>query len=190
MTPTTPEPSSRRAQIIEAAADLLRLGDGKLTHRRVAEHAGVPLGSTTYYFTSLDDLVAAALEVLADEVDADLAESAELLASGDGSPESIARMFREYLTDSDRVRAEIAIYMAGVARPELAPISRRWFAGLVEVLGTLTDRRTATIMAVFVDGACMHAALQNEPLELGLIEDLTRSLMSPTTSSDTEEGKP
>lgn len=191
MTPTTRDPSNRREQIVVAAAELLCTGDGKLTHRKVAEHAGVPLGSTTYYFASLDDLVAAALQALAERVEADLAESAELLAASDGTPESVARLFHDYLTDGDRVRTEIALYLAAVTRPELAPLSHRWFTGLVDVLATLTDRRTATVMAVFVDGACMHAALQDEPLDLSLVEDLTRSLMlSAPTAPVPEEGKP
>ena len=37
-----------------------------MAHRAVAARAGVPLAATTYYFSSLDDLVEAALRSLAD----------------------------------------------------------------------------------------------------------------------------
>ena len=37
-----------------------------MAHRAVATRAGVPLAATTYYFSSLDDLVGAALSSLAD----------------------------------------------------------------------------------------------------------------------------
>jgi DNA-binding transcriptional regulator YbjK len=37
-----------------------------VAHRAVAARAGVPLAATTYYFTSLDELVAAALDSLLD----------------------------------------------------------------------------------------------------------------------------
>lgn len=174
---------SRRQQIVEAAADLLRDGDGKLTHRLVADRAAVPLGSTTYYFSSLDDLVAAALEHLAAQVDADLAETAATIAASDGTPEAIAAAFHEYLSDQDRVRTETALYIAAVTRPELIDLSRRWFDGIVEVLTDLTDRDSARLMAVFLDGACMHAAINDTPLELPLLEGLSRTLMSP--SADT-----
>lgn len=178
MATTKREPAQRRQQIVSAAAEMLRAGEPKLTHRRVAERAGVPLASTTYYFASLDELSAAAVQLLADEVDAGLAETADTLAAGDGSPEAVARFLHEYLTDRDRVRTEIALSVAGLSRPPLAGLARRWFDGLVDLLTPLTDRRTATQLAVFADGACLHAALEEQPLELALLEDLTRTLMA------------
>lgn len=53
----------RRAQIVEAAAAYaLEHGISALSHRQAAAAAQVPLGSTTYYFASLDELRAAAVE--------------------------------------------------------------------------------------------------------------------------------
>ena len=49
-----------------AAALLVEGGFGAVAHRAVAARAGVPLAATTYYFSSLDDLVGAALASLAD----------------------------------------------------------------------------------------------------------------------------
>lgn len=67
MAPTGPRrPSARgehrRRALVDAAADLL-LADGfsAVSHRAVASRAGVALAATTYYFTSLDDLLAAAV---------------------------------------------------------------------------------------------------------------------------------
>lgn len=56
---------ARRDAIVAAAAEIiLTQGPDALTHRAVAARAGVPLASTTYYFTSLDDLVGRAGEVV------------------------------------------------------------------------------------------------------------------------------
>ena len=50
--------SDRREQILRAALTLIAAeGVAGITHRRIAEEAGVPLGSTTYYFESLDQLL-------------------------------------------------------------------------------------------------------------------------------------
>ncbi|CAN5225668.1 TetR family transcriptional regulator [soil metagenome] len=55
----------RRQLLIEAAGQILEEdGFEAVRHRAVAERAGVPLGSTTYYFSSRDDLVVAALRGL------------------------------------------------------------------------------------------------------------------------------
>src|SRR5436190_15245629 len=62
-TKTTP---GRREQFLDAALRLIgRSGREAVTHRAVAEEAGVPLGSTTYYFDSRDDLLGQALEYVA-----------------------------------------------------------------------------------------------------------------------------
>src|SRR5262245_16062595 len=54
--PSAPLP--RREAILDAALLLIaERGTEQLTHRSVAEQAGVPLGSTTYYFASRDELV-------------------------------------------------------------------------------------------------------------------------------------
>ena len=58
--------SEKRALIIEATAQLvMEQGFSAVSHRAVAERAGVPLSATTYYFRSLDDLLTATVERLA-----------------------------------------------------------------------------------------------------------------------------
>ncbi|GED99224.1 TetR/AcrR family transcriptional regulator [Gordonia crocea] len=178
-------PADRRQQIIAAAAELLSDGTGgKLTHRVVAQRAGVPLGSTTYYFATLDDLVARAVEHLSAQVDADLDEVAAAIAASDRSPGAIAALMHEYLRDADRVRTEMAVYAAGIERPELRGLSRHWFDGLVAILAEFTDDETARLMSVFVDGVTLHASLYDEPLELSAIERITRLLLAGPTDSD------
>ncbi|MFI9105077.1 TetR/AcrR family transcriptional regulator [Streptomyces fildesensis] len=52
----------RRRRIIDAAIRVVgERGIAGLSHRSVAAEAGVPLGSTTYHFATLDDLLVAAL---------------------------------------------------------------------------------------------------------------------------------
>jgi len=57
----TPKGARRRSRLIEAAGELLLEGGfDAVRHRAVAERAQLPLASTTYYFGSLDDLMAEA----------------------------------------------------------------------------------------------------------------------------------
>src|SRR5436190_21785761 len=59
----TPKGERRRYALVSAAADLLSEGGFEaVRHRAVARRAGLPLASTTYYFSSLDDLIARAVE--------------------------------------------------------------------------------------------------------------------------------
>src|SRR5699024_9985940 len=67
LTARQPRGEQRRAALVAAAAALLVEGGfGAVAHRSVAARAGVPLAATTYYFSSLDDLVGAGLAELAD----------------------------------------------------------------------------------------------------------------------------
>ena len=62
-----PRGEQRRAALVASAGELLlERGFAAVSHRAVAGRAGVPLAATTYYFTSLDDLLLAAVEHLAD----------------------------------------------------------------------------------------------------------------------------
>ena len=58
----------RREEILRATLGLIGLrGADAVTHRAVAEAAGVPLSATTYYFASKDDLLGQALLLAARE---------------------------------------------------------------------------------------------------------------------------
>ena len=101
----------------------------------------------------------------------------ELLAHG-ATAEVIAGQLHRYLNDDDRVRTETALYVAGFENSELAALGRRWFDGLVRVLAIHVGPDTATAMAVFTDGAALHAVLHEQPLPLALIEQTARNLMA------------
>ena len=60
--PRRPRGEARRDRLVEATLALLeRDGLEAVTHRRVAELAGVPLAATTYYFGSKNELLQAAM---------------------------------------------------------------------------------------------------------------------------------
>ena len=48
----------RRERILAAALDLIaEEGVAGVSHRKIAARAGVPLGSMTYHFTGIDELL-------------------------------------------------------------------------------------------------------------------------------------
>lgn len=171
---------ARRRAIVRAAADLL-VEDGDLTHRRVAERAQVPLGATTYYFSSLEDLREAALELLAQEINDELIEIGRQAARTGGQPAVLAALLHAYLSDTAQVRIDAALYTAAVHRPALRPLATRWFEGFVDMLTAWTDPASARAIAMFVDGASLHALLQGEPLELDTLTRTLTVLMRPVS---------
>lgn len=168
------DPQARRRAIVRAAADLLvEGGGGDITHRRVAERAGVPLGATTYYFTSLDELREAGLQVLVDEIEEFIEHVRSASAGEPRGPEALARILHEYFSDTDQMRTDLALYGATIHRPELRPLALRWFDGMVELLSDWTDPATARLLAAFTDGITLHVMFRGEPVEL---DELTRAI--------------
>jgi AcrR family transcriptional regulator len=82
----------RKRRMAEAAARLL-ISDGPaaITHRRVAEAAGLAQGSGNYYFTSKQALYAAAVEGAEELRSREAQARAEALDARPRSPEQIAR---------------------------------------------------------------------------------------------------
>jgi TetR/AcrR family transcriptional regulator, regulator of biofilm formation and stress response len=112
----------RRQAILEAALRLIsQHGVGALTHRAVAEEAGVPLASTTYYFDSLDELLEGALQLFVDEEATRLTALAERLQGQELPPVEIARLFQAELEPD---AAQFELYVEAARRPSLREVAR------------------------------------------------------------------
>ncbi len=74
--------ASRRAILAAASAVIVDAGVSGLTHRAVAERAGVPLARVSYHFPTVDDLLAAATTHYLDDFDARLAAMAATTIAG------------------------------------------------------------------------------------------------------------
>lgn len=153
------DPEGRKRAIVEAATDLvLELGPSHVTHRKVAERAGVPLGATTQYFASLDDLIASALTALVEEYDAHLVTLAAELDRGVDPAHAIARYLLSYAAAPDRARAEAAFFVANIEAPALGALTDDWYARQHSLLTRHLSARAATAVETYGYGLCMQLA--------------------------------
>ncbi len=133
-----------------AAQVLVEEGFSALTHRAVASRAGVPLASTSYYFSSVDDLAEQALR------HATQAWLAESVAAFDALPGRIG-------TGPATARALLAVVTAGSGDPRsLAAMYERYLeAGRQDALRTLVvtaNGEVATLVARVLQRAGRRAA--------------------------------
>jgi DNA-binding transcriptional regulator YbjK len=134
-----PRGERRRQAILEATLALVgREGAGAVTHRKVAEEAGVPLAATTYYFASKDELVREALLYAAESDRATLDPLAAALETA-ADVGALATILADHVADwLGAGRAVLVshweISLEGARRPELAEISRAWTDGYIKVL--------------------------------------------------------
>ncbi|CAA0079503.1 HTH-type transcriptional regulator RcdA [Mycolicibacterium vanbaalenii] len=167
----TPKGERRRYALVSAAADLLCEGGfDAVRHRAVARRAGLPLASTTYYFSSLEDLIAKAVEHVGTRESVELRERVATLPRRRRGAESIADILVDLLVgDSPELITEQLIsryerLIACARQPGLRDIQRRILAqrtnAVVEVVersGRSVRAELLTALVCAVDGAVVAA---------------------------------
>ena len=127
-----PRGAARRDAILRAAIAVVGdLGPDALTHRAVAERAGVPLSATTYYFDSKDELFRDAVALAAAEEVDRLEQLVLHLAPQDLTPSGWAREVSQAVAadlamDPARPVAFYQFVLEAARRPELRTEVERW----------------------------------------------------------------
>ncbi|MFF4544473.1 TetR/AcrR family transcriptional regulator [Streptomyces sp. NPDC001435] len=151
----------RRQRIIDAAIRVVgKKGIAGLSHRSVAAEADVPLGSTTYHFTTLDELMVAALRQTNEGFAKALAGSGVLEDPGGELAAGLARVLGEWLGgDRPGVELEYELYLAALRRPALRPVAAEWTEETARRLAAHTDPVTARALLALMDGICLQVLL-------------------------------
>ncbi|WP_336641082.1 TetR/AcrR family transcriptional regulator [Microbacterium sp. USHLN272] len=178
------DPEARRREIVEAAAELIvEIGVDALTHRKVAARACVPLGATTQYFDTLDDLRDAALGFLVREIELRIEATRQAVESVGVTPEALARLITESLADARALETDRAVVTAAVHDPRVRELARRWSDQVVEFIAPVHGLDRAKAAAVFIDGVLWHAQISDDPLEERLIRDGLAGILTPGSTA-------
>lgn len=171
--------AARRRALTAAVVRLIgRGGIAAVDHRAVAAEAGVPLGSTTYYFASKAEMIATALESVADgEVERLRAQldGGALDVAPEAIPERVADVFL-HAWGADRLThlAQFELFMGAARSPDLRPAAERWDRAYRELLTVALERagapdpdRRARILGSGLAGLLLdHVAVDGPPDEL------------------------
>jgi DNA-binding transcriptional regulator YbjK len=151
---------SRRDLLIDTALEVIaEHGVAGTTHRRVAAAAGVPLGSTTYYFADLGDLFRAAFGRLADQV----SERFEARLAPARTPVEAIDAITDYILNDLEDPREAALsyefYAYAIRHPEVRSMVEAWFARSQLALGRYFDPETARLVDTMIEGLCTYRGL-------------------------------
>jgi DNA-binding transcriptional regulator YbjK len=164
----TPKGVRRRYALVSAAADLLCEGGfDAVRHRAVARRAGLPLASTTYYFSSLDDLIAKAVEHVGTREAEQLHTRVAALSRRKRGAESTADVLVDLLVgdgpgtrDAEQLISRYERYIACARQPSLRDVQRQIMKqrtdAVVEVVersGRCVKSELMTALVCAVDGA-------------------------------------
>lgn len=160
-----PRGAARRETLLEAVLRIVaEVGADAVTHRRVAEVAGLPLASTTYWFDSKEHLLTAALELAAER---DVGRLHALVAARSDETDPLAVALDAILeplqgnlqASRGSLVATYALLLEAARRPALQAVARRWTDAYLDMLGRLFEdagskqaRADAELLLAAADG--------------------------------------
>lgn len=185
---TTPKGEKRRFALVDAAADLLVEGGFEaVRHRAVAARAGVPLASTTYYFASIDDLTAAAVErcgarelaVMEERIDEVVHYARDVDATVELIVDMLVGVFEEGHGGREQLVNRYERFVAFARHPELRDVQRRLRTDLDALIVEVLDRSGRDVqpdglrrLVYVVDGAVVGALSEGDVDPKGLAREM------------------
>lgn len=151
----------RRNRIVDACLDVIaREGVAGTSHRRVASAADVPLGSMTYHFNGMEELLLEAFTRFADQAATEFHHLIEQATTTDEVRSAIANLINEDIaTNSRDLVLTHELYTLAARQPRFRAITERWLARNHETLLRHFDPATARILDALIEGLTLHRAL-------------------------------
>lgn len=170
----------RRDRIIEACLEVIATeGVGGTSHRKVAAVADVPLGSMTYHFSGMDDLIREALNRFAHDV----SDRFERRMSSTSGPQEAARavlaiITEDTLPDARELVLTQELYTLAARNPSYRDITDAWMARSRAALERHFDPATARLLDALIEGLSLHRALASEPGDDAVVAEAIRRITS------------
>lgn len=155
----------RQQHIIDAALRVIASrGVAGTSHRVVAAEAHVPLGSMTYYFDGMHDLLHQAFDQSASTVD----EACDAIALS---------IERDMLGNQRDLNINLEFYTLAARDLSFRDISDRWMSATQKVMGRFFDSETTVLLDAMIEGLTLHRALGGEPRNPQSIRDGIRRII-------------
>ena len=178
----TPKGERRRHALVRAAAELLCEGGFEaVRHRAVADRAGIPLASTTYYFSSLDELVGNAVEYLGAAEVVELRTSVKEIPRRRRGAEAAADVLVELLaaeTTREQLISRYERYIACARYPGLRGVERQLLQQRLDAVaeamarsGRLARPDMMAALLYAVEGAVLSTLVNDDGEPRGSVRD-------------------
>ncbi|MFI9155206.1 TetR/AcrR family transcriptional regulator [Streptomyces sp. NPDC053367] len=155
----------RRERILDAALDLIaEEGVAGVSHRKIAGRAGVPLGSMTYHFSGIDDLLREAFGRFVEHFVAVFDAHLSAPAGREEARQAVADLVH-VLSEGSRRDLVLTqeLYTLAARRPEYRELTHEWMRRSRVHLEKHFDPDTARQLDALIEGLTLHRALAQEP---------------------------
>jgi TetR/AcrR family transcriptional regulator, regulator of biofilm formation and stress response len=179
----------RHDRIVEATIGVIaEHGVAGTTHRLIAAAADVPLGSLTYHFTGLGDLLAQAFtrhaERMAAGYEARFAEVEGTPDVVDAVVDAVTELVHGDAGADDRDWAvAYELYLAALRDPALRTVTESWMRRSRGVLERFVDPTTASGLDALVEGLVMHKVLSTGPVSREQTREIVARAVRPTAGA-------
>jgi len=177
----------RRDRIIDAALDLITdEGVAGISHRKVAARAGVPLGSMTYHFASMDELLHKAFTRFSGTIVAVFEDRLGAATTPDEAREAVADLVHHLSGGNQReLILTHELYTLAAREPAYRELTREWMSRSRRALEWHFDAPTARQLDALIEGLSIHRALETEPHDRALTVEAIARITAPA-----EDGSP
>jgi DNA-binding transcriptional regulator YbjK len=181
----------RRDRIIDSALEVIAArGVAGTSHRKIADHAGVPLGSMTYHFTAMDELLGEAFRRFADTVADGFEVRLGNAANADAARQAVVDLIHVDLLDSQRdLVLTLELYTLAAREPVFREITRDWMSRSRHALERHFDPATSGMLDALIEGHFIHAALDTEPHDRSIRVDAVNRITAVPSSPNDSPGK-
>ncbi len=155
----------RRDRIIDACLEVIgQVGVAGASTRRIALAADVPLGSVSYHFTDVDELLREAFERFAHRVsDRFKAYMARATTLEDARRAVVDLIAVDVLADPHELVLTHELYTLAARDPRYRELTHAWMARSRHALERHFDPTTARLLDALIEGLTIHRALDTEP---------------------------
>lgn len=178
---------ARRDALLRAAVEIVaERGVGGATHRAIAQRAGVPASTTTYFFSSIDELVLAALQRFTQERVAQLEALGDALVEQGADAVTLAHTFAEALCAAP-AQQEVALFEAYLDAQRREEEAQRMIATVLSTfervavravtpLGVQDPEQVAAIYVSLADGYSLRRLVLGDPIDPAPLADALHRL--------------
>jgi DNA-binding transcriptional regulator YbjK len=176
----------RKDRIVEAALSVIAEdGVSGTSLRKIAARADVPLGSMTYHFADMQDLLQTAFGLFARRSLTRLQNRLDQISGTDEASQAILEMIRDDSTENPPHNLTLAgEFQAMVIRdPSCRKLAQDWIMTSTRVLERYFDPPTAGIMEVLIHGFTLRESILTPSPAAALAEDAIRRLIAVPSES-------
>ncbi|TGO04889.1 TetR/AcrR family transcriptional regulator [Serinibacter arcticus] len=155
----------RRDRIIDACLDVVaEHGVAGTTHRKVAVAADVPLGSMTYHFEGMDELLRLAFERFSQAMSQRFEDRMAAVTTREEALDAVTAIISDdVFTDDRELVLTHELYTFAARRPEYRTLTRNWMAASRRALERHFDPATARLIDAAIEGLTIHQAFDPAP---------------------------